>query len=108
MRRPPLWVILPGTIGLRREPMSVPSVLDRVLQIVTSVAGPTRTPAGAGPDTPLCDGGFWLDSIALVEIVTACEAEFQLDFDPATEIPQAAQATPRKLAAMIEARNRHG
>ena len=84
--------------------MSEPSVVERVLRIVIGVAGPMRTPAGAGPDTPLCDGGFWLDSIGLLETVLACEAEFDIDFDPSTEIARTRESTIRSLAAMIEAR----
>ena len=87
-----------------RPPVSDPSIVERVLQIVIAVAGPTRTPADAGPDTPLCDGGFWLDSIGLLETVLACEAEFKVDFDPTTEISRTQESTVRTLAAIIEAR----
>jgi len=81
--------------------MIEPSVVDRVLKIVAAVAGPSRTPADAGADTPLCDAGFWLDSLALLELVMACEAEFEFDFDPGTEIAQAKRATVGSLAAII-------
>jgi acyl carrier protein len=84
--------------------MTEPSVVDRVLKIVADVAGPSRTPPDAGAGTPLCDGGFWLDSLALLELVMACEAEFDFDFDPGTEIAQAKRATVGSLAAIITER----
>jgi acyl carrier protein len=76
------------------------SILDRVMGIVVSVAGPSRTPPGAGPDTPLWNDGFWLDSIALLQIAVACEAEF--GFDPTSEIPPDTPVTARALAAIVE------
>jgi len=68
------------------------------------VAGPARIPANPGENTPLRDGGFWLDSLALLELVVACEAEFDLDFDPATDLSEATLATAGSLAAMIASR----
>jgi acyl carrier protein len=82
------------------------SVLDRVMRIIVSVAGPSRTPPGAGPDTPLWTDGFWLDSIALLQIAVACEAEF--GFDPTSEIPPDAPVTARALAALVESAQRRG
>jgi hypothetical protein len=49
--------------------MTSAPTLARVQAIVTGVAGPNRVPDGAGPDTPLQDGGFWLDSAAVVEVM---------------------------------------
>jgi acyl carrier protein len=77
-------------------------VLERLLRIVVTVAGPSRTPTGAGPDTPICDNGFWLDSIALLELAVACEEEF--DVDPAAGISPETPATARTLATIIEAK----
>jgi acyl carrier protein len=79
-------------------------VLDRVMEIVADVAGPARTPAEVRPGTPLREGGFWLDSVDLLELVVACEAEFDLDFDPATGLTETALATVGSLAAMIASR----
>jgi hypothetical protein len=50
------------------------SVLERVQALVVGIAGPDRTPPDAGPDTPLIHGGFWLDSVSLLELIIACEA----------------------------------
>ncbi len=59
---------------------------DRVLGVVARIAGPLRTPAAAGPDTPLAEGGFWLDSASLFEVVLACEAEFDVRFDAESDL----------------------
>ncbi len=61
--------------------MNDDDILARVIALATSIAGPERTPEEVGPDTPLTDGGFWLDSVALVEVIVACEAEFFVEFD---------------------------
>lgn len=60
--------------------------LARVQAIVARVAGPHRTPNDAGPDTPLGEGGFWLDSVDLLETLIACEAEFGAVFNPETDL----------------------
>ena len=78
--------------------------LDRVQGIVTHVAGPDRIPSGAGPDTPLQDGGFWLDSVSLVEVIIACEAEFDVVFDPETDFTDQALSTVRALYGVILAK----
>jgi len=64
-------------------------------------AGPTRTPPGAGPDTPLGGGGFWLDSVDLVEVIVACETEFAVTFDGETDLTMEALGTARTLADLI-------
>jgi acyl carrier protein len=87
--------------------MSATSILQRVLSLVATVAGPARTPAGAGPDTPLRDGGFWLDSVDLVELVIACEAEFNLRLDGRTDLSGTSLATVGTLAEMVAARSLH-
>lgn len=57
-----------------RDPM-----LDAVRALVERVAGPSRTPADAGPETRLTDG-YWLDSVELLELLIACETEFGIAF----------------------------
>lgn len=76
-------------------------IVDRVLDIMARIAGPARTPANAGPDTPLGDGGFWLDSVDLVEVAVACEHEFALVFDGEVDLTYETLATARSLAALI-------
>jgi hypothetical protein len=48
-------------------------VFARVQAIVGRVAGPERMPATVGESTPLGDGGFWLDSIELLDVLIACD-----------------------------------
>ena len=76
-------------------------IVDRVLDVVRRVAGPARTPADAGPETPLGTGGFWLDSVDLVEVAVACEHEFGLEFEGETDLTREALATARSLAGLI-------
>jgi acyl carrier protein len=80
------------------------SVLERVQTVVAQVAGPTRTPPDAGPDTPLGDGGFWLDSVDLVEVVVACEGEFEVSFEGETDLTRDALHSVRALAELIESK----
>ena len=77
------------------------AMVDRVLGLVVGVAGPARTPADAGPDTPLGDGGFWLDSVDLVEVAVACEHEFAVLFEGETDLTREALATALSLAELI-------
>ena len=76
-------------------------IVDRVFDVVCRVAGPARTPADAGLDTPLGGGGFWLDSVDLVEVAVACEHEFALAFDSELDLTREALATARSLAELI-------
>lgn len=56
---------------------------DRILTIVSRIAGPDRVPAAVGADTPLGEGGFWLDSVEMLDLLVACEEEFGLVLDDA-------------------------
>ena len=78
--------------------------LERVQALVTRIAGPDRIPAGAGPDTPLKDGGFWLDSASLLEVIIACETEFDVILEPETDFTERALATTRALFTLIRAK----
>jgi acyl carrier protein len=80
--------------------------LERVLDLVTQVAGPDRIPSGAGADTPLKDGGFWLDSASLLEVIIACEAEFDVVLEPETDFTDQGLATTRSLFTLIRAKRR--
>lgn len=84
--------------------MTDPGVVDRLLKIVAEVAGPGRTPADLGPHTPLRDGGVWLDSVALLELIVASEAEFAVSFDPTSDFGDTALATVESLGAVIDRR----
>ena len=80
------------------------SVLARVQTVVVEVAGPTRIPPDAGPDTPLGDGGFWLDSVDLVEVIVACESEFEIGFEGETDLTRDALHSVRTLAELVESK----
>ena len=58
----------------------------RLHRIAAGIAGPSRAPADPGPDTPLGESGYWLDSIDIVEVVLACEREFGITFDGEAEL----------------------
>jgi acyl carrier protein len=55
-------------------------LLESIRSLVERVAGPSRTPLHAGPDTRLTEG-YWLDSVELLELVIACESRFGITFD---------------------------
>jgi acyl carrier protein len=79
-------------------------VVDRVKAIVTRVAGPDRTPSAVTSTTPLGEGGLWLDSVELLEVILACEAEFDLTFDADLRLAEEALTTVGSLAARIASR----
>jgi len=83
------------------SPMTGGALPERVRQVVARVAGPERTPSDAGPDTPLGAGGFWLDSVDLVEVIVACEEEFAVTFDGESDLTAEALSTVRSLADLI-------
>jgi acyl carrier protein len=76
-------------------------VLDRVLELAAGLAN--RRPESLGPETSLVDGGFWLDSLALLELLVACEDAFGVCLDPADLTP-ARLRTASGLAALVNAR----
>ncbi len=82
------------------------STLSRVLDIVTRIAGPTRQPPGPGPETRLAGGGFWLDSIDLLELMLACDETFGPVFGGAGGSRLAKIETVGDLVAAIRERAR--
>jgi acyl carrier protein len=81
--------------------MTSEPTLGQVLAVVARVAGLHRSPADAGPDTPLVDGGFWLDSVHLLEAIIACEDAFGVVFDPGTDFNDRTLTTVRTLCDLI-------
>ena len=71
---------------------------------LTRVAGPSRTPADSGPDTRLSGAGFWLDSIELLEVIVACEAEFGITFDAMRDLTGSALETLGSLADLVRSK----
>lgn len=76
--------------------------LERVQAIVARIAGPDRSPASAGPDTPLNGAGFWLDSVHLLEIILACEQAFDVVFDPEIDFTPESLRSVRTLFDLIQ------
>lgn len=84
--------------------MTEDSILLRVKDIVAAVAGPLRTPDETGPDTPLGEAGFCLDSLDLLEVILACERDFETSFDAGEDFTAEAMSTVRSLAELIRSR----
>jgi len=84
--------------------MTSEPTLEEVQAVVTRVAGPHRSPADAGPDTPLTEGGFWLDSVHLLETIIACEEAFEVVFDPETDFTDRTLMTVRRLFDLVRAK----
>lgn len=84
--------------------MTLPdAVVHDVQTIVQRVAGPSRTPVDAGPDTRLADG-FWLDSMEMLDVVLACEQHFGILFEAGRDLAPASFETVRHLAMVVHAR----
>jgi acyl carrier protein len=88
--------------------MTADAVVPRLITVLSRVAGPGRSPADAGRETPLVNGGYWLDSVALLEVIVACEGEFGIAFDPEADLRHGALATLGSLAGLIEAKRAPG
>lgn len=58
------------------------AIFARVRAIVAGVVPEGRLSAAPGPETPLGEEGLWLDSVDLLQIVVACEAEFGVMLEP--------------------------
>jgi acyl carrier protein len=84
--------------------MTVDVTFDRVRAIVLRLAGPERTPAAIGPETPLGDGGFHLDSVELLEVLLACESEIGMTFDGDPTANVLALQNLETLASAVRAR----
>jgi acyl carrier protein len=84
--------------------MSALELLPRILALASDIAGPTGKPVSLGPETLLADGGFWLDSVGLLELVLACEREFGVILDPAQDLSPATLHSVRSLASAIAAK----
>jgi acyl carrier protein len=78
----------------------------RVISILTEIAGPDRTPEHADADTSVGEGGFWLDSADLLEVVLACEETFSLEIDSSTAFDDGAP-TVAHLVRAIDAARQH-
>lgn len=84
--------------------MSALELLPRILALASEIAGPTGRPVSLGPETLLAGGGFWLDSVGLLELVLACEREFGVVLDPVQDLGPTTLRSVRSLASAIEAK----
>lgn len=84
------------------------STLIAVRGVVEQIAGPRRIPPEVGPETRLWDGGFWLDSVELLQVVVACEERFAIAFDATQDLTPQALETLATLTALIRAKRRSG
>ena len=82
-------------------------LLSEVHALVSKVAGAERTPAGAGPSTPLGEHGFWLDSMEMFEVLIACDEALGPFSPPLADTPEALD-TLGSLAVAIRARRPGG
>jgi acyl carrier protein len=81
--------------------MTDSDVRTRLARIVSAIAGPGRTPADAGPDTPLGEDGYWLDSVDVLEVVLAAEREFGIAFEGESDLTPGSLSSIRTLAELI-------
>jgi len=87
--------------------MTIDPVAARVQAIVSRVAGPERTPPAVDASTLLAEGGFWLDSIELMEVLLTCD-EALGPFSPSLAETDGVLDTIGTLAAAIRARQATG
>lgn len=87
------------------DPSPRDPILSRVLEIVIHVAGPNRKPADPGARTRLSGGGFWLDSIDLLELMLTCDQAFGPVFGAKSGPAMAHVETVGDLATLIEERS---
>ena len=80
--------------------------VERVKTIVARIAGPARTPGHVSADTALGEGGLWLDSLDLFEVILACEEEFGVRIGADAATVAEALRTVRGLAELISATQR--
>ena len=61
-------------------------LVDQLRAIVTGVVGDARVPADFDDSTPLAEGGLWLDSVELLQVILACEGMFEITFEPGEDL----------------------
>jgi acyl carrier protein len=80
-------------------------LLDRLRRVVAGVVGAARVPADASADTALADGGLWLDSVELLQVVLAAEGEFGIVFEPGEDLVGHGLTTLGTLADLVRRRS---
>jgi acyl carrier protein len=69
--------------------------------LVARVAGARRAATAPPGDAPLGEGGWWLDSLELLEVVVGCETEFGIVFEPSRDLTDGALQSLDSLAALV-------
>ena len=77
--------------------MNAEPTLEQVQAIVARVAG--RSGSVSGADTPLTNGGYWLDSVHLLETIIACEEAFAVELDADVDLTA---ATLRSVGTLFD------
>jgi len=85
--------------------MDSEKLLDALRELAARVMGSARMLAGTSADTPLGEGGLWLDSMGLLELIVACEVEFGITFEPGEDLVGHELDTLGTLAKVIERRS---
>jgi hypothetical protein len=88
--------------------MSADPILTEVLAILARIAGPGRAPTAPGGETPLAEEGFWLDSVALLEVLLLCEETFGVVLDYTSISDAGGSPTAGRLAEAIRLRQAGG
>jgi acyl carrier protein len=78
-------------------------VHDEIRRLVEDIAGASRKPAHAGPETRLTEG-YWLDSIELLELMIACETRFGVVFDERRDFENGALDTLGSLTRLVRSK----
>ena len=80
-------------------------LLDALRELAARIIGAARMPADTNADTPLGEGGLWLDSMGLLELIVACEDEFGITFEPGEDLAGHELDTLGTFAKVIERRS---
>jgi acyl carrier protein len=78
-------------------------LLHEIRTLVEGIAGPSRTPTLAGPETRLSDG-YWLDSVELLEVLIACETKFGVVFDERRDFEDGSLDTLGTLTSLVRSK----
>lgn len=81
------------------------TLVDHLREIVTGIVGDARVPADADDNTPLAEGGYWLDSVELLQVIVACEDSFEITFEPGEDLIGAELRSLGTLAKVIRRRS---
>ena len=84
--------------------MNRASIEQDIVQLAARIAGPARAMPAADGATPLADGGYWLTSLDLVDLVVACERHFGVVLEPETDLTAESLQSVGTLAETVARR----